>query len=278
MTRKSPILHTVKRHKRRGQWVESFERGNGRRVKRTRSRVVGSRESGVVTREDVTSDLIKLNRKYGVNIEIIGGIKERGYSENDIDLISRKEIDEDIAWKFVDYFSGKYAKKTDIFIPMNEEYREMYSSGYVEEFSGQWIDAVPEKYLDWLILSRHGGGFSRGHVSDKALRTMNRRIKGLAYRSAILRREKARIVDELIKLEDVGVSKEDPRVVLLDRKWIDIDGKQRELEMVHKRIIGQLGPEGEILKRISKKQMAEELRKDGEWAEFEIPTGRRGNR
>jgi len=38
--RKPPILHTVKRHRRRGQWVESYERGKGTRPVRVRKHVV----------------------------------------------------------------------------------------------------------------------------------------------------------------------------------------------------------------------------------------------
>lgn len=43
MKRKSPIHHTVKRHKRQGKWVGSFERGSGKKQSR-RKVVVGSRK------------------------------------------------------------------------------------------------------------------------------------------------------------------------------------------------------------------------------------------
>lgn len=39
--RKPPIRHSVKRYKRQGRWVESFERGRGRKPQRS-SKVVGS--------------------------------------------------------------------------------------------------------------------------------------------------------------------------------------------------------------------------------------------
>lgn len=39
--RKPPHIHTVKRHKRMGGWVESYERGTGMRRLKQRSRVVG---------------------------------------------------------------------------------------------------------------------------------------------------------------------------------------------------------------------------------------------
>ena len=39
--RKSPIYHTVKRHKRNGKWVESFKRGSGKSYTRRKKKVVG---------------------------------------------------------------------------------------------------------------------------------------------------------------------------------------------------------------------------------------------
>lgn len=39
--RKSPVRHTVKKHKREGNWIESFERGTGARRLKRKSRIVG---------------------------------------------------------------------------------------------------------------------------------------------------------------------------------------------------------------------------------------------
>lgn len=43
MKRKSPVHHTVKRHKRRGKWIDSFERGKGQDSQGSRRKVVGTR-------------------------------------------------------------------------------------------------------------------------------------------------------------------------------------------------------------------------------------------
>jgi len=272
--RKTPIRHKVRRHIREGKRVQSYQRGSGENLRRTRSRVVRSRRPNAVTYADVVPDLGMLNKKYGTNVEVFGGIKDRGYSENDIDLISKRDMDEDVAWKFADYFNKKYNKKTDMFIPMSEEYRELYSEGYVDEFTGRWIDGVPRRYLDWMIFSRNGG-FTRGHVSDKLLKTISKRIKGLVYRDAILRREKSRIISKIIELKDAGVDDNDPRMVLLDQRWVDAEKKLMELEEAHEKIIGQLGPKEAISRRMAKARKTYKLTEDREWTKFEAPTGGR---
>ncbi len=60
MTRKSPIRHKVRKHIRKGNQIQSYQRGSGKKVKRTRSRAVGSQRPSVMKYE-----LEKTRYRYG---------------------------------------------------------------------------------------------------------------------------------------------------------------------------------------------------------------------
>jgi len=59
--RKSPIRHIVKKHKRRGKWIESFERGSGTQQRRIKKRAVGYTDSA----EELSLVIRDLLKDYG---------------------------------------------------------------------------------------------------------------------------------------------------------------------------------------------------------------------
>lgn len=108
--RKSPTHHTVKRHKRQGQWIESFERGSGKRSQRL-SRVVGGRSKGI---DNIVPTIVSGYATHHV-VQVPEEVRKRVI--NALKLVPTEHLggleirfaDKHTYWPFRDFgFHGKY--------------------------------------------------------------------------------------------------------------------------------------------------------------------------
>lgn len=115
--RKSPIRHKVKPHRRKNRPVREHFRGKGiKKIQRIKRRII--------TKEELSKELIELSKTYNCNFKIIGGIRRRGFSIHDIDIMADKDLTDNISKEIGIILSNKFKTDVDVFVPMSKQRTE----------------------------------------------------------------------------------------------------------------------------------------------------------
>jgi hypothetical protein len=194
-TRKSPRLHKVKSHIRNGRKVKLYTRGKGNRNVRKVKKKIKIKKPDHVYFEDVSKDLEKLNRKYGVKGRIIGGLLRKGKSKNDIDIMFDKPISSKLNVKIGLFLYKKYGKTVDIFTPITQEEIESIKEGDPDPMVG-W-EPMEEVKADYALRTYSDLGFFVGWTTKSGMR----RTEGVKSR---MEKRRKRFV-EVDKLSDKGI-------------------------------------------------------------------------
>lgn len=210
----------------------------------------------IYLRKDLEKAVDEVAKNHGIKIKIVGGLSKKGYTENDIDILTDDKISEDEAWKIAMELKKKTKMSVDFYSPIGEKEVQELRDGWEDPFYG-W-QQIDENYTpDYRILQLSKYGWHTGHMSKKEINRFDRRLHGFANRKALRRRIEGE-VNRRGRLVGLNLSDEEASKIyqqLKMEKKVDENRLANSLHTTEDRLNKYVSP-------LKKKITNEEVKKD----------------
>jgi predicted nucleotidyltransferase len=117
--------------------------------------------------------------KYRVKLEVIGGVRRRGFSSNDVDILVATPVSRARAFKIAEEFSKAFRIRIDLFVPLSKHDRILWERGgfydptIPEEFGFPDTSDMPIPDL-WQYVLYPNGSFDIGWTNVDVLRGVDK--------------------------------------------------------------------------------------------------------
>lgn len=130
----------------------------------------------IMTYENVKPIVDDISKKYGIKLNIVGGIKRKGYSEHDIDVETKIEISKDVALQIMNDLKTITKHEIDVFVPSGNSYLRYGTTNY-----GGWLIVkmskarrmIADKYADEIDVLKNKPNVTCGELEKLQMKRFN---------------------------------------------------------------------------------------------------------